>query len=189
MLQLLKETWVEIAFLLGISGGFWFTLEPPVGNLSGALYGFVGAITLAFALGVRVTLGNGSNQPSVRVINWMSVLAFVFMLAAILIFLVYVDDRSSLVFEYKTESETLELVRGTEYQPSIQDIKKSENMTDIDLLNASGGVNARDVLWTNSSIQAAEYRLTIGYFLSLLFTLLSTILFIEILRVRRGQTA
>lgn len=172
---------------MGLSSGFWVMLEPPIGIQSGALSGFVGSIALAVALGVRVTLGHGSSQPSVRVVNWLKLLAFVFLLAAIPMFLIYVTDRSSLVFEYKAGGEMQQLVRGTEYHPGVKAVKKDRGMTDTELLNASGGAEARNSLWTDSSLQAAEWRLSVGYVLSLLFTLLSTIFFIEILRVWRDS--
>ena len=189
MLALIKKTWGEVAFLLGLSGSFWLTLEPPVGGLSGALSGFVGALTLAAALGARSVLEHWQSQLAVRAI--IIVLGFALLVAAVPTFAFYFADRSNLVLTYQGNN----IVGGTEYHSHILDIKKHEagnniGMTDIDLLNRMGanGAGKRYLVWTRESILAAERRLSVGYAMSLLFTLLSTIFFIEILRIGRTSS-
>ena len=185
MLALIKETWLEVAFLLSLSGGFWVTLEPPVGNLSGVLSSFVGAFIVAAALGVRVFLKH-SVQPSARAMTMAFALAS--LVAAVAMFGTYVADRSNLVLAFRSGDETVELVRGTVYQPGVRAVKESRAITDNKLLAGAGGIQGRESVWTTESILAAERRLTFGYVLSLLFTLLSTMLFVEILRSERTST-
>ena len=185
MLALIKETWLEVAFLLSLSGGFWVTLEPPVGNLSGVLSSFVGAFIVAAALGVRVFLKH-SVQPSARAMTMTFALAS--LVAAVAMFGTYVADRSYLVLAFRSGDETVELVRGTVYQPSVRAVKESQTITDNTLLAGAGGTQGRESVWTPESILAAERRLTFGYVLSLLFTLLSTMFFVEILRSERTST-
>ena len=190
MLALIKKTWTEVAFLLGVSGGFWLTLEPPVGGLPGALSGFVGALTLAAALGVRSVLEYWQNQLVVR--TAIIVLGFALLVAAVPTFAIYFADRSNLVLTYQGTN----IVRGIDHHPHILDIKKKHQseegvgITDIGLLTRMGenGATKRDLVWTRESILAAERRLSVGYAMCLLLTLLSTIFFVEILRIGRTST-
>lgn len=185
MLKLLKETWEEITFLSALGGGFWYTLEPPITSSVGVMSGFVGAFVLAAALVVRAVLQQWGMQSRVQIATL--VLSVVFLLAAVPTFVVYVVDRSNLIFQYEHGGESIEIVRGTEYQSDILEIKANESMTDSDLLDSAGGPSGRDLVWTRQSTSKAEARLTIGYVLSLLFTLVSTIFIVEVLRVWRGR--
>ena len=187
MLKLIKETWEEIAFLVALAGGFWYALEPPITGSTGVISGFVCALVLAAALVVRAVLQQWGMQARVRIA--VLVVAVVFLVAAVPIFVVYVVDRSDLIFPYEHEGGAIEIVRGTEYKPGVLEVKTSESMTDGELLHTAGGSNARDLVWTRQSISEAESRLTIGYVLSLLFTLVSTVFIVEVLRVWRGQLA
>ena len=183
MLALLKDTWTEVAFLLGIGSGFWIALEPPTGGPTGVLSGFVGAFVVAAALGVRGTLQHWRDLPVARVTTL--VLAVVFLVAAVPTFATYVADRSNLVLPYGTEK--VELVRGTTYHTEILGIKMRELKTDSDLLDAAGGAEGREFVWRRASILTAERRLIVGYLLTLLFTLIATMLFVEVLRFERAS--
>lgn len=183
MLKLIRETWEEIAFLSALSGGFWYTLEPPIGNSSGVFSGFVGAFALGAALAVRCAMLYWNANS--RVVISIMALAIVFLLAAVPAFAIYVVTRSNLVIDYTSNGEVMEVVRGLEYHPEVLAVREEDFQTDHDLLNSAGGLAGRDLVWTRDSIMEAELQLTVGYVLSFLFTLLSTVFFIEIFRIRR----
>ena len=185
MLQLLKETWAEIAFLSALGGGFWFTLEPPIGNSVGVLSGFAGAFVLAAALGVRSILRRWHEQ--FRVVIAVQVLAFVFVLASVPILATYVVKRSNLVLDYDSGGQIVEIVRGTEYHEMIFGVKMDKKMSDVKLLNSYGGIDNRDLVWTRESIIEAELDLVVGYMMSFLLTLISTVFFVEVLRIGRTE--
>lgn len=185
MLSLLRETWGEIAFLSAVGGGFWFTLEPPIGNNVGVLSGFAGAFVLAAALGVRSILRRWHDQ--FRVVIAVQVLAVVFLLAAVPILATYVVKESNLVIDYSEGGRTFEIVRGTEYHEAVFDVKISEGMSDSKLLRSRGGIENRDLVWKRKSIMDAESDLVVGYMMSFLLTLISTMFFVEVLRIRRTE--
>ena len=187
MYKLIKETWAEVFFLLALSGGFWLMLEPPLDVPRGVLSGFVGVVAVAVALGVRGVLKNYGGHSTMRLV--IKIIAFVFLLAAIITFIIHIVDRSHYILSYKTTNITVEVVIGSEYQPKVKKIQQNEEFlkSDIDLLKASGGPDKPELIWTPESILAAEKRLAIGYLLSLLFTLFSTMFFVEILRFGKPQ--
>ena len=97
-------------------------------------------------------------------------------------FLTYIVDRSDLVLTCQIGGKAVELVRGTKYQPDILKVKETETISDCRLLAYAGGIQGREKVWKPESISKARQCLILGYFLSLLFTLLSIAFFIEVLR-------
>lgn len=186
MPNLIKQTWEEITILVALGGGFWYALEPPIPGPVNILSGFVCTAALAAALAVRASLQSWGTRRGVRTLVLM--LAVVFLLAAVVMFINYVVARSNLVFKYPHEQMTIEVVRGKEYQQDVLEMKVQNGLTDSELLAAAGGIRGRDLVWTRESIAKAERRLAVGYVLSLLFTLLSTIFVVELLRDRRRPT-
>lgn len=187
MLEQIRQTWAEIALLLGVGGGFWLTLEPPVGELSGTLSGFVGAVSLAAVFGVRSVLSHYPESRGVR--NATLAAALACLVVAVLAFAVFVVDRSSLVMKYEQGGATTELVKGTRYHTAILSVKRQQMMSDMDLLRSVGGPGNREAVWERASIVDAERRLALGYVLALLLTLWSTMFFVETLRNRSQTTA
>ena len=187
MIKLIKETWGEVSFLIALSGSFWIMLEPPLDVPQFVLSGFVGAISVAAALGVHSVLKNYGNHKPVLLI--IIIIAFVFLLAATITFGIHIVDRSHFIRSYTTKNETVKLVIGSEYKSKIEAMQQNEKSfkSHNDLLAASGGPERRELIWTRESILAAEKRLAIGYVLSLLFTLFSTMFFVEILRFGKPQ--
>ncbi|MEQ8185832.1 hypothetical protein [Marinobacter salarius] len=177
MLAILKETWGEIAFLMGLSGGIWYLLEPPIHGSSGTLSGFVGVVVLGTALGVRATL----RQWTCRYVTVLILgLGFVAISMAVVFFADYVVQRSHLVMNYRIgPTQTVEIIRGMEYQPGVD----YELRTDQGLLSDAGGLNGRSLIWTRESIIESERRLSIGYVRTALATLLAAMFFVEILRL------
>ena len=117
----------------------------------------------------------------------VQVLAVVLLLASIPVFATYVVKRSNLIFDYNNNGHIVEVVRGTEYHKMIFKVKVTKKMTDEKLLNSFGGIESRDLVWKRESIIEAERDLAVGYMMSFLLTLISTILFVEVLRTRREE--
>ena len=187
MLKLIRDMWQEIAFLATLAGGFWYSLEPPITGSIGVISGFVCAFVLAAALMVRAILQQWGMQTRIQIA--VLVLSGLLLITSVPIFVVYVVDRSNLILEFEHGGETVEIVRGTEYQPDVLKVKASESMTDSDLLDSAGGPSGRDLVWTREAISKAESRLTVGYVLSFLFTLVSTVFIVEVFRVWRGHVS
>ena len=180
MLEQIKQTWAEVVLLLGLSGGFWLALEPPVGEVAGTLSGFVGAITVAAVFGVRSVLRHFRNSRTV--LGATLGIALGFLVVAVPAFAIFVVDRSRLVLPYEENGATIELIRGTEYYPDVLAVKRADKLSDMQLLNNVGGAKNRDLIWVKGSIVKAERRLAVGYVLTLLLTLLSTMFLVETLR-------
>lgn len=179
MLAILKETWKEVAFLISLAGGFWYLLEPPIHGSSGIFSGFVGTVALSGALCVRAMLRQWTGRHTTITMLALGVLS---LSTAVPLFTSYVVERSQLVVKFQTsESQTVEVIRGTEVQPWVAE---PELKTDQELLSDAGGANARRLIWTPDSIIEAERRLAMGYVLAALATLLAAIFIVEILRLR-----
>ena len=181
MTPLLKETWKEIAFLMGLGGGFWYTLEPNIGVESGVFSGFVSAFALAAVLETRSIVNQYSAHAVFRIA--LVVLGFAFLFVSVPLFSTYLVDRSNLTFEYETNTGPVRVVRGTVYHPDIFKAKYEEKLSDSALLVKAGGPNRRDLIWTRSSIILSEKKLAMEYVLTSLSTLISLIFFIEVLRI------
>ena len=181
MLAVIKKTWREVAFLLVISGGFWFALEPPVFNPTGTLTGFVGAVSVAAALGIRSVLEHWRQSRHVRLVIIGAALAF--LTATIPAFWVYVSSHSKHVTDYELNGTTIQLIKGMEYRPEILPLTLNPVNTDQVLLDRADG--QRESIWTPESIYEAERILTIWYVLTQLSTLLATIFAVEFLRNSR----
>lgn len=189
MKKILNATVAEIGILLGVGGGFWKLLQPPVGAYPEVFSGFIAAATLGAALGVRATLNSwGATRGLITIIL---VVALIFLVVAVACFPIYVVGRSNMVFDYKLAGgEIVETVRGTEYHPDIATIKWAESKTDEDLLNdfGEGGIEAREFVWPRESLIEAERWLAVWYMLTALTTLFSSMLFVEVLRMQMHQT-
>ena len=99
----------------------------------------------------------------------------------------YVVCRSDLVIEYQPNGEIIEIVRGTEYKNGIREMKETQGFNITKLLNSVGGPDNLNSVWTEESISEAKSYLIVGYILSLVFTLLSTMLIVEVIRNRRDS--
>ena len=181
MMGLLRETWGEILFLMGLGGGLWYLLEPPIGAQSGVLSGFVSITILSLALALRSTLAMFSQKQLVPV--FLLALGMFSALVAVVLFGNYFVIRSQLIMQYQTgPQQTVEVVRGDTYQPIVLEILKKERKSDSDLLNAAGGIDYRHEVWTKASIWQAERELTWKYLLMALSSLFGAMCFVEILR-------
>ena len=183
MLDLLKETWKEISFLMGLAGGLWYLLEPPIGAQSGVLSGFVAITILSLALALRSTLAMFSQYQLVPVI--LLVCGIFSALIAVVSFGNYFVTRSQLVMQYEIgPQQTVEVVHGDTYQPIVLEVLKIERKSDSDLLNAAGGIDHRHEVWTKASIWQAERELTWKYLVMALSSLFGVACFVEILRLK-----
>ena len=57
MLRLIRETWGEILGLFLVGAGFWYVLEPPIGDWNGILSGLCCAFVLPATLLARGSIG------------------------------------------------------------------------------------------------------------------------------------
>lgn len=188
MLSLLRSMGAEIVFLMGLAGGLWYLLEPPVGTVSGALSGYVAVAIFALALALRCTITLFPNVPVIKIL--LLIIGTVSIFTSIFMFGNYFVTHSRLVFEYQTgPNETTKVVRGSEYQPVAQKLRLEDGKTDQDLLSNVGGVNGRDRIWTTASILEAEQELTWKYIAVALSTLFGMICFVELLRQYLNKAA
>ena len=188
MLSLLRSMWGEILFLMGLAGGLWYLLEPPVGTVSGALSGYVAIVIFALALALRCTITLFPDVPVIKIL--LLIIGTVSIVTSIFMFGDYFITHSQLVFEYQTgPNETTKIVRGSKYQPVAQKLRLEGGKTDQELLSNVGGVKGRHRIWTAASILEAEQELTWKYIGVALSTLFGMICFTELLREYRDKGA